>query len=133
MLLDLLPSGETPLAETALGAFYLGSQRGTMDLFDFVDEAFHTVVGMNQVGEGLTQIALVGPGEFTQHPISVLVNFDLPYHAVKIPYLQPPKVNLQYRARFSACDARVYPLGVSPRPEPLSRSNSEDSLPGLVP
>jgi hypothetical protein len=83
-LFDLVPSGEAPLAETALGAFYLSTQGGAVDLFDFVEEAFHAVVGMNQVGEGLTQVAFVGLGEFTQYTIGILVNFDLPYHAASL-------------------------------------------------
>src|SRR5580700_11659429 len=67
--LDIVPSGEPSLAETALGAFQLGSQSGAVDLFDVVEEAFHTVVSMNQVGKSLTQVTFVGLGEFTQFPV----------------------------------------------------------------
>jgi hypothetical protein len=77
-LFDLVPGGESPLAEIALSAFYLRTQSGVVDLFDFVEEAFHAIVGMNQVGKDFTQVAFVTLGEFAQDPIGLFVNFDLP-------------------------------------------------------
>jgi hypothetical protein len=59
-----------------------------MYLFDFIGEAFHALVGMDQAGDGLTQVTAAVARQFTEFPIGVVIQIDLTiYQAPRIPEL----------------------------------------------
>jgi len=55
--------------EAAFGAFQLGKQRSSVYLFDVVDEAFQDLVGVDQAGDGLTQVTIAVVRQFTEFAI----------------------------------------------------------------